>query len=433
MAATQEVVGIVGLGYVGLPLGLTFVERGIEVVGVDVDASKVAALGEGRSYLKHIPASRIAGARSTGRLTATTDFAALARCTAVVIAVPTPLTKTREPDLGFIERASTAVAPHLRRGTIVSLESTTYPGTTREEVIPILEQGSGLRAGTDFQVVFSPEREDPGNAKFSTADIPKVVGGLTPRCLERGVQLYSRAVDHVVPVSSLEAAEMTKLLENIFRAVNIALVNEMMLLAHRFTDEGRPMDIHEIIRAASTKPFGFMPFQPGPGLGGHCIPIDPFYLTWKAREYDFQTRFIELAGEINTSMPYYVVTRLLRALSARGKSLAGANVLVLGVAYKADIDDMRESPALKLIKVLESHGAKVEYHDPFVPDLSHERLPLRSVPLTPERLQRADAVLVATAHKSVDYRLVAEHAPLVVDSRDAMRTSGIAGDKLVAA
>jgi UDP-N-acetyl-D-glucosamine dehydrogenase len=296
-----------------------------------------------------------------------------------------------------------AIAPHLARGMVVSLESTTYPGTTREEVIPILERVSGLEAGVDFNVLFSPEREDPGNPRYGTTNIPKVVGGYTPACLERGIALYERAVDKVVKVSTLEAAEMTKLLENIFRAVNIAMVNEMKVLAHRFTDAGRPIDIDEVIRAASTKPFGFMPFRPGPGLGGHCIPIDPFYLTWKARQLDFSTRFIELAGEINTSMPYYVVNRLMRALSERRKPLASADVLLVGVAYKGDVEDVRESPSLKLIELLRSHGARVSYHDPYVESVSleHGAATLASERLTAERVARADAVLIATAHPCV--------------------------------
>jgi UDP-N-acetyl-D-glucosamine dehydrogenase len=433
MVPENETVGVIGLGYVGLPLALTFVERGSRVLGVDVDAAKVRAVNEGRSYLKQFGPERMRAAHGTGRLAATTEFQKLRPCSAIIIAVPTPLTREREPDLTFITAATSAVAPHVAPGTVVCLESTTYPGTTREQVIPLLEKGSGLRAGVDFAVVFSPEREDPGNPRFSTATIPKVVGGFTPQCLERGLTVYGRAIDKLVPVSSLEAAEMTKLLENIFRAVNIALVNEMKLLTHRFTEAGRPLDIHEIIRAASTKPFGFMPFHPGPGLGGHCIPIDPFYLTWKAREYDFHTRFIELAGEVNTAMPYYVIDRLMHALSTRGRGLGGARVLVLGVAYKADVDDVRESPSLKLIRLLADGGATVEYHDPFVPDLAHEHFPLRSVPLTVEAIRAADAVLIATAHSTVDYRVVAEHARLVVDTRNAMRRTAIAPAKLVSA
>ncbi len=435
MPERSEVVAVVGMGYVGLPLALCFAERGTRVVGVDASADKVTSLQQGQSYLRHIPAQRIAAALESGSFTASSSFEALRGCTAIIIAVPTPLTPTREPDLTFIESATRSIAPYVTRGMVVSLESTTYPGTTREEVVPILEQVSGLKAGDDFNVLFSPEREDPGNARYSTSNIPKVVGGLTPACLERGIELYRRAVDEVVKVSTLEAAEMTKLLENIFRAVNIAMVNEMKVLAHRFSDAGQPIDIHEVIGAASTKPFGFMTFRPGPGLGGHCIPIDPFYLTWKARQFDFSTRFIELAGEINTSMPYYVVNRVMRALSERRKPLGSADVLLLGVAYKGDVEDVRESPSLKLIELLLSHGARVSYHDPYVATVSleHGGATLASEPLTAERIARADAVLVATAHRSVDYRLVAAHAQLVVDTRDAMRLTGIAPERLVRA
>jgi UDP-N-acetyl-D-glucosamine dehydrogenase len=435
MSERSEVVAVVGLGYVGLPLALCFAERGTRVIGVDVDEGKATALGRGQSYLRHIPAKRIAAAIEGGRFTATTQFAALRDCTAIVVAVPTPLTPTREPNLTFVMDATKAIAPYLVKGMVVSLESTTYPGTTREEVIPLLERVSGLKAGVDFNVLFSPEREDPGNPRYSTSNIPKVVGGLTTACLERGIALYERAVDKVVKVSTLEAAEMTKLLENIFRAVNIAMVNEMKVLAHRFTDAGRPIDIHEVISAASSKPFGFMPFRPGPGLGGHCIPIDPFYLTWKARQFDLSTRFIELAGEINTSMPYYVVNRVMRALSERRKPLASADVLVVGVAYKGDVEDIRESPSLKLMELLLAQGALVRYHDPYVESvhLEHVGVTMASEPMTAERVAQADAVLIATAHRCVDYRLIAEHAQLVVDTRDAMRQSGIASERLVRA
>jgi UDP-N-acetyl-D-glucosamine dehydrogenase len=435
MAERSEVVAVVGLGYVGLPLALCFAERGTRVIGIDVDESRAAALGRGQSYLRNISAKRIAAACEGGRFTATTQFSALQSCTAIIVAVPTPLTPTREPELKYVIEAVKSIAPYLAKGMVVSLESTTYPGTTREEVIPILERVSGLKAGADFNVLFSPEREDPGNPRYTTSNIPKVVGGYTPACLERGIALYERAVDKVVKVSTLEAAEMTKLLENIFRAVNIALVNEMKVLAHRFTDADRPIDIHEVIRAASTKPFGFMPFRPGPGLGGHCIPIDPFYLTWKARQFDFSTRFIELAGEINTSMPYYVVNRVMRALSERRKPLASARIMLVGVAYKADVEDIRESPSLKLIELLISHGARVTYHDPYVESVSleHGAMTLSSEPLTADRIARADAVLIATAHKCVDYRLIAENAQLVVDTRDCMRQSGIVSERLVRA
>lgn len=431
----NETVGIVGLGYVGLPLALCFAERGTTVIGVDVDERKIESLSRRQSYLLHLESRRVASAMESGRFSATSDFSALKRCSAIILAVPTPLTKTREPDLTCVTKATESAAPFVQKGAVISLESSTYPGTTREEVIPIVERATKMKAGVDFHVLFSPEREDPGNAVYSTSTIPKIVGGLTPACLERGIALYQRAVDKVVPVSTLEAAETTKLLENIFRAVNIAMVNEMKMLAHRFTDAGYPIDIHEVIEAASTKPFGFMPFYPGPGLGGHCIPIDPFYLTWKARQFDFATRFIELSGEINTAMPYYVANRLLRALSDRQKPLRSADVLIVGVAYKADIEDVRESPSFKLMEILTSFGAKVSYHDPYVERLDPEHSPmaLTSESLTAERIRRADAVLIATAHRKIDYRLIAENAQLVVDTRDAMRRSGIARDRLVRA
>jgi len=426
-------VGVVGMGYVGLPLALPFVERGVEVVGVDIDPAKLVALQERRSYLQHIPAARIGAAMDTGRFSVTTDFSALRSCTAVIICVPTPLTKEREPDLTCVESAARGVAPHVQRGQMVSLESTTYPGTTREVVQPILEQGCGLKAGDDFALVFSPEREDPGNPHFDTRTIPKVVGGMTTNCLERGIAVYSKAVDRVVPVTSLETAEMTKILENTYRAVNIALVNELKVLTHRFTEAGMPVDINEVIDAASTKPFGFTAFYPGPGLGGHCIPIDPFYLTWKARSVDCQTRFIELAGEINTTMTYYVADRLMRALSARQKSLRGADVIIIGAAYKADIDDMRESPSLKLIRLLRERGARVSYHDPNIPrlDPAHGGIEMSSEPLTAERVAKADAVLISTAHSNVDYDLIANHAQLVVDTRNAMRSTKISKERLI--
>ncbi len=430
-----ERIGVVGLGYVGLPLALCFVERGGEVFGVDLDKRKATALAAGNSYLRHLPSSRIAAAMATGRLHATDDFSSLSSCSAIIICVPTPLTAAREPDLSFIEKACRAIAPHMRAGQMLSLESTTYPGTTRDVMRPILERGSGLTAGKDFALVFSPEREDPGNARYSTANIPKVVGGFTTNCLERGIAVYRCAVDRVVPVSSLEAAEMTKLLENIFRSVNIALVNELKVLCHRFTDAAMPVDINEVIEAASTKPFGYTPFYPGPGLGGHCIPIDPFYLTWKAREVDTTTRFIELAGEINTNMPYYVVDRLMRALSDRHRPMRGARVLVVGAAYKADVDDMRESPSLKLMKLLMERGALVTYHDPHVTALTpeHGGLELASVELSAAELAAQDAVLVATAHTSVDYELIAQHAPLVIDTRNVMRRTRIAKERLISA
>jgi UDP-N-acetyl-D-glucosamine dehydrogenase len=424
-------VAVVGLGYVGLPLALTFTRRGgIAALGVDVDAEKPRALAEGRSYIRHIASSEVAEAVTAGKLHATTDFAQVAACDAIVICVPTPLTREREPDLSFVERTGEAVAPHLRPGQLVVLESTSYPGTTEEVLLPILERGSGLVAGRDFHLAFSPERENPGSG-VATHVIPKVVGGLTPACLEASLALYGTAFERVVPVSSTRVAEMTKILENVFRSVNIALVNETKMLCHRMG-----LDVFEVIEAASTKPFGFMPFQPGPGLGGHCIPIDPFYLTWKARQYEFQTRFIELAGEVNTAMPHYVVQRTLEALSDRGRAMKGARVLVLGISYKKDVDDMRESPAVRIIELLQERGAHVVYHDPYVPRVPRMRqhhLDMVSVPLTDEALEGADAVLVATDHSAIDWARVVEKAHLVVDTRNACRGVRIGREKVVQA
>ncbi|BDG07145.1 nucleotide sugar dehydrogenase [Anaeromyxobacter paludicola] len=430
VAAREAVVGVVGLGYVGLPLALTFAGKGLAALGVDVDPEKPRALAAGKSYIKHVPADAIAGAVRAGRLSATSDFAALRGCDAVVICVPTPLTPEREPDLSFVTRTGEAIAPHLRAGQLVVLESTTWPGTTDEVLRPILERGSGLEAGRDFFLAFSPERENPGSG-VQTHTIPKVVGGLTPRCLEAALALYGAAFERVVPVSSTRVAETTKLLENIFRSVNIALVNELKMLCDRMG-----MDVWEVIEAASTKPFGFMPFQPGPGLGGHCIPIDPFYLTWKARQFEFQTRFIELAGEINTAMPHYVVQRTMEALNDRGLALKGARILVLGIAYKRDVDDMRESPAIRLIELLQARGAQVVYHDPFVPRvprMRHHSLDMVSVPLTDEALAGSDAVLIATDHSEVDYARVVERSALVVDTRNACRGVKAGREKIVKA
>ncbi len=424
-------VAVVGLGYVGLPLALTFARRGgLHALGVDVDPEKARALREGRSYIRHVAASEIAVAVGEGRLDATTDFSRVAGCDAIVICVPTPLTREREPDLSFVERTGESIAPWLRPGQAVVLESTTYPGTTEEVLLPILERGSGLAAGRDFFLAFSPERENPGSG-VATHSIPKIVGGLTPACLEAALALYGSAFDRVVPVSSTRVAEMAKLLENVFRSVNIALVNELKVLCHRMD-----LDVNEVIDAAATKPFGFMPFQPGPGLGGHCIPIDPFYLTWKARQYEFQTRFIELAGEVNTEMPRYVVQRLMEALSDRSRPLRGARVLVLGIAYKKDVDDMRESPSVRLIELLQERGAQVVYHDPFVPRvprMREHRLDMVSVPLTDEALESADVVLIATDHSSIDYARVVERARLVVDTRNACKGVRVGREKIVKA
>ena len=431
LAARTARIAVVGLGYVGLPLALTFSRKGgLRALGIDVDPDKARALGEGRSYLRTVDAEEIGDALRAGRLEATTNFAGAAACDAVVICVPTPLTREREPDLSFVEQTGAALAPHLRPGQAVVLESTSYPGTTEEVLRPILEQGSGLQAGRDFFLAFSPERENPGSGG-ATHTIPKVVGGLTPACLEAALALYATSFDRVVPVSGTRVAEMSKLLENIFRSVNIALVNELKILCHRMD-----LDVNEVIDAASSKPFGFMPFQPGPGLGGHCIPIDPFYLTWKARQYEFQTRFIELAGEVNTEMPRYVVQRTMEALNARARPLKGARVLVLGIAYKRDVDDMRESPAVRIIELLQERGAEVVYHDPYVPRvprMRQHRLDMVSVPLTDEALGGADAVLIATDHGAIDYARVVERARLVVDTRNACRGVRIGREKIVKA
>jgi len=423
-------VGVMGLGYVGLPLALTFAEQGFATTGFDVDAEKVGRLSRGGSYLRHIPDRRVESARESGRFEATRDFAKLADCDAIVVAVPTPLTPAREPDMTFVVHTSEIVARHLRRGQLVVLESTTWPGTTDELVRPILER-SGLVAGRDFHLAFSPEREDPGNPDFDTRTIPKIVGGFTPRCLAHAARLYEGAVQRVVPVSGTRTAEMAKLFENIFRSVNIALVNELKQLCHRMD-----LDVHEVVDAAATKPFGFMAFHPGPGLGGHCIPIDPFYLTWKAREYEFATRFIELAGEINTSMPYYVVQRTLEAMNDRGRALKGANVLVVGLAYKKNVDDVRESPSFRVIELLQEHGANVAYHDPYVPKthrMRHHDLRLESRDLDDAGLRGTDAAIILTDHDGVDWARLVRLVPLVVDTRNATKNVKEGREKIVAA
>ena len=423
--ACDAVVGVIGLGYVGLPLVGAVAGAGFRVVGFDIDAEKAALLNAGRSYIRHIPDAAIAALVESRRFRATADFAAIAEVDAVLICVPTPLTRHREPDLSYVIGTAEAIAPHLRRGQLVVLESTTYPGTTREVMLPILERG-GLKSGVDFFLAYSPEREDPGNAQYSTTKIPKVVGADGAAALALVTALYDPFVAGVVPVSSPETAEAVKLTENIFRAVNIALVNELKLVY-----EAMGIDVWEVIRAAATKPFGFMPFYPGPGLGGHCIPIDPFYLTWKAREYDISTRFIELAGEINTAMPRHVVDRLQGALDQRaGKGLKGARVLILGVAYKKNVDDIRESPTLKIMELLEAKGAHTAYHDPFVPEIPRSRehpefAGRRSVALDAETARGADVALICTDHDGVDYRLLAQHCPLVVDTRNACARAGI--------
>ena len=406
-------VGIFGLGYVGLPLALRFAKAGLPVLGLDIDAQKVEALNQGRSYIRHITSDSIAAARSGG-LSATGDFSRAKDLDALIICVPTPLNRHREPDLSFVVGTVEALLPYLHAGQIVSLESTTYPGTTDEELRPRIES-RGLEVGKDVFLIFSPEREDPGNLQFETRTIPKICGGTTPACLEVGLALYSAAIDRMVPVSSTRAAELTKLLENIHRAVNIGLVNEMKIIADRMG-----IDIHEVIRAAATKPFGFVPYWPGPGLGGHCIPIDPFYLTWKAREYGLHTRFIELAGEINHAMPEWVISKMIEALNERGKALKGCRVLVLGIAYKKNVDDMRESPAVEMMELLVKRGARVEYSDPYVPHfpkMREHRFDLSSVELTHEAIARYDVVLLATDHNLFDYAAIKEAAKLLIDTR----------------
>jgi UDP-N-acetyl-D-glucosamine dehydrogenase len=419
LSERTALIGIIGLGYVGLPLTLRYAEAGFRVLGIDIDGSKVERLNRGESYINHIPAADIARARSKG-FEATTDFTRAGEPDALIICVPTPLNPYREPDLSFVLETTEALLPFMRPGQVLSLESTTYPGTTDEELKPRLESRSFV-IGRDIFLVFSPEREDPGNPDFHTRTIPKVCGGVTPACLEAGIALYSAAIDRVVPVSSTRAAELTKLLENIHRAVNIGLVNEMKIIADRMK-----IDIHEVIRAAATKPFGFTPYYPGPGLGGHCIPIDPFYLTWKAREYGLHTRFIELAGEINSDMPHWVVGKLTDALNQRGKAVMGSRVLVLGIAYKKDVEDMRESPSVELMEILRDKGAVVDYADPHVPVFPRMRehhFDLKSVELTPQRIASYDVVLLATAHSAFDYDLVRQYASLIVDTRGVYLTA----------
>jgi UDP-N-acetyl-D-glucosamine dehydrogenase len=413
IASRKAVVGIVGLGYVGLPLMLRFSEVGFRVLGFDIDAAKVKALNAGKSYIEHIRGEHIARARKTG-FEATADFSRAGEADALILCVPTPLNKYREPDLSFIINTTESLVPHLRKGQLVSLESTSYPGTTDEELKPRIE-ARGFRLGKDMFLVFSPEREDPGNRDFTTQTIPKVCGGVTSACQEVGVALYGSVIDKVVQVSSTRAAEMTKLLENIHRAVNIGLVNEMKIVADRMD-----IDIHEVIRAAATKPFGFVAYYPGPGLGGHCIPIDPFYLTWKAREFGVHTRFIELAGEVNASMPDYVIAKVGAALNEQEKAIKGSRILVLGIAYKKNVDDMRESPSVILMEKLRDLGAEVAYSDPHIPvfpKLREHHFDLKSVALTPRALASYDCVLLATDHNRFDYAMIKKNARLIVDSR----------------
>jgi UDP-N-acetyl-D-glucosamine dehydrogenase len=404
-------IGIVGLGYVGLPLAMEFAEAGYDVIGVDVDASKVAALRAGRSHVEDIPDERVQGVLD--RCSFTTRFVELHEAEAVLVCVPTPLNANREPDLGPLLGAARSLAAVLRREQVIVLESTTFPGTTREHLVPLLEE-SGLRAGEDFALAFSPERVDPGRTDYTIANTPKVVGGLTATCTERAVEIYERVCSTVVPVSAPEVAELSKLLENVFRSVNIALVNELAILSDRMG-----IDIWEVIDAASTKPFGFMRFEPGPGMGGHCLPVDPFYLTWKAREYDMSTEFIELAGKVNTNMPYFCLEKVERALNDERKAVRGARVLVLGVSYKAGVGDLRESPALKLLRLLKDRGAELSYHDPFVPALAD--LGLENSADLGAALEGIDLAVIVTAHPSVDHQAVVDAAPRVLDLRGITR------------
>lgn len=431
IASRQATVGVIGLGYVGLPLVREFMNAGFSVIGFDIDEEKIQKLRAGKSYIHYLPSSLIQGWLGTGRFQATSDFSELRTTDAILICVPTPLNENREPDMSFVFNTTRTIAEHLQRGQLIVLESTTYPGTTDEDMRHILESRTGLRAGRDFFLAFSPEREDPNNKDYTTATIPKVVGGYTPSCLEVAKALYDQVVTRTVPVSSTRAAEATKILENTYRAVNIALVNELKMLFDRMG-----IDIWEVIEAAKTKPFGFQAFYPGPGLGGHCIPIDPFYLTWKAREYDFSTKFIELAGQINVSMPYYVMNRTMEALNSQGKSLKGAKILILGLAYKKDVDDPRESPSFKLIELLKSRGAEVDYNDPYIPKPPKTRkwkLEKDSVPLTEKNLASYDCVIIATDHSAYDAAFIHQHARLIVDTRNLLGRAGIKSDKVIKA
>ena len=418
-AGVSSTVGIIGLGYVGLPLAVAFAEAGLAVVGVDTSADKVAAVGAGRSYIEDVPSETLAPLLASGRLTATTDATRLRDCSAILVCVPTPLGQHREPDLSYVTSAAETAIANLAPGALLVLESTTWPGTTREVLAPMLE-AAGRTVGRDAYLAFSPERVDPGNTRWGMRETPKVVGGLTPACAARAEALYARICDRVHPVSSPESAEMAKIIENTFRAVNIALVNEMAILADRMG-----IDVWEAIEASATKPFGFMPFWPGPGLGGHCIPVDPFYLAWRARAFDLDSEFVELAGRINVNMPYYAVARIARALNARGKAVRGAGILLLGMAYKADVGDLRESPSLKLLELLRAEGGRVSYHDPHVATLPAEGL--SSVPLDAGTVAAADCVVIATAHAALDLALVVAQADLVVDLRNAVRQRLLGG------
>jgi UDP-N-acetyl-D-glucosamine dehydrogenase len=417
-------IAIVGLGYVGLPLSLQFARSGVKVLGLDIDPPKVDAINQGRSYIKHIEPAAVQEQVKAGRFTASIDFARVKEVEAIIICVPTPLNKNREPDISYILETGRAIAPHLTRGTLIVLESTTYPGTTDEDLLKVLEEGSGMKAGVDFHLGFSPEREDPANPASKVATIPKVIGGLTPKCLEKAQRLYGQALKTLVPVSSCRVAEATKLLENIFRSVNIALVNELKVVYGAMG-----IDIWEVIEAARTKPFGYMAFYPGPGLGGHCIPIDPFYLTWKAREYGKHTRFIELAGEINTAMPEYVVHCATEALNAQRKSVNGSRILIVGLAYKPDVDDDRESPSYHLLDRFKALGAEMSYYDPHVPVIRPTRehghwVGTKSISWDRKSVSSFDAVVIATAHQGVNYQELVDWAPCLIDTRNA--TKGLA-------
>ena len=414
-------IGIVGLGYVGLPLCIQFAKSGADVVGIDVDQKKVDSINKGVSFIKHIESADIAELTESGRLEATTEMAKVSECDGVLICVPTPLNKYREPDLTYVFKTGESLAPHIRDGMTIVLESTTYPGTTDDELRRILEAGSGKVAGKDFHLAYSPEREDPGNPDSQVAKIPKVVGGLTKKCQEKAAEIYRTAINTIVPVSSCRAAEATKLLENIFRSVNIALVNELKVIYDRMD-----IDVWEVIEAASTKPFGYKAFYPGPGLGGHCIPIDPFYLTWKAREFGISTRFIELAGEVNTSMPDYVIERTIGVLNEEAKSVKGSKVLILGLAYKANVDDDRESPSYRLMEKFKDRGAEVRYYDPFVPEIRPSRefshwSGQTSVEWKEEVIKDFDVVVISTAHENVNYEELGLWAQRIVDTRGVMR------------
>jgi UDP-N-acetyl-D-glucosamine dehydrogenase len=423
-------IAVVGLGYVGLPLSLQFARSCVSVLGIDVDPTKVQLLNSGQSYIKHIEQPAIAEVLCSGKFSASTDFSLIKEVEAVIICVPTPLNKNREPDLSFVMQTGRSIAPHLAKGALVVLESTTYPGTTEDELRVVLEEESRMKAGVDFHLAFSPEREDPANEQSKLKKVPKVIGGYTPACLERAMALYSHAIDTLVPVSSCRVAEATKLLENVFRSVNIALVNELKVIY-----DAMDIDVWEVINAAKTKPFGFMPFYPGPGLGGHCIPIDPFYLTWKAREYGKHTRFIELAGEINTAMPEHIVHRVADALNSQQKSINGSRILVLGLAYKPNVDDERQSPSYVLMDLLKARGAEVDYYDPYVPVIKLTRehpqfAGRKSVEWNRATIENFDVVLIATNHSSVNYHELGGWAHCIVDTRNAMASVPVAPGKV---